>query len=114
MLLLIPDVHDLKEQLGEMAFWGFKVTVQTFIGLFQLAIVLTVISIVFDPLTIRRELMTLLMNWYEQTQTKTTRTTKKENDSTDGLKMLAMSILATGTLVSAAIILASLYKAAFM
>ena len=114
MLLLIPDTHNISEMLGEMAFWGFKVTVQTFIGLFQLAIVLVAISIIFDPLTIRRELMALLMDWYEQMQARhQSQTSRSKNDSTDGLKLLAMAVISASTLIAASIILAALYRAAF-
>ena len=113
MLWLIPDTHNIKEALSEIAFHALKVTVITFVGLYVLGIILVTLSVVFDPLTIRRELMTLLMDWYERVQSRKNAKTAVKEDPADGLKLLAMAILSSSTIISVAIILAALYRAAF-
>ena len=113
MMMLIPAIHDMTEILGEIAFWAFKVTVVTLVGLFVLGIILVTLNVIFDPLTIRRELMTLLMDWYERVQARKNVKTAVKEDPADGLKLLAMAILSSSTIISVAIILSSLYRAAF-
>ena len=106
MWKIMPANFDVPGHLSEIASWMFRASALTVVAMFVTGLVLVTLMTLFDPLTIRRELMHVLVQWYKR---------KRDgvDDPGDGLYVLSMAITASSTFIGIAIIVATVFNSAF-
>lgn len=110
----LPTQEQYDAWLVELVLWGMKLVGLTAIGIINAAILDFVIWTLFDSVTIVRECMTVLRQWYEKRWQATQGTVIHENRMFDAVALLTMGIVTALRRIQFAIILSATYLIAFI